>query len=92
MPGQMILKIWDVQHGAGAMLTHRSVLGIDGRLAMIDSGHKQDTGWKPSTYIRHYLKRSALHYLFVTNARRDGWIQFAVDDFGNFDIYTEKCG
>ena len=71
MPGQMILKIWDVQHGACAMLTHRSVLGIEGRLAMIDSGHYQDTGWKPSTYIRHYLKRSVLDYLFVTNADLD---------------------
>lgn len=71
MPGQMILKIWDVQHGACAMLTHRSAQGIEGRLAMIDSGHNQDTGWKPSTYIRHYLKRSVLDYLFVTNADLD---------------------
>lgn len=71
MPGQMILKIWDVQHGACAMLTHRSVQGIEGRLAMIDSGHNQDTGWKPSTYIRQYLKRSVLDYLFVTNADLD---------------------
>lgn len=71
MPGQMIVKIWDVQHGACAMLTHRSIQGLEGRLAMIDSGHNQDTGWKPSTYIRHYLKRSVLDYLFVTNADLD---------------------
>lgn len=71
MPGQMILKIWDVQHGACAMLTHRSMYGIEGRLAMIDSGHNHDTGWTPSAYIKHYLKRNVLDYLFVTNADLD---------------------
>jgi hypothetical protein len=60
MPGEMILKIWDVQHGACAMLTHRSMHGIEGRLAMIDSGHNHDTGWKPSTSIKHYLRRDVL--------------------------------
>lgn len=30
--------------------THRLVLGIEGRLAMIDSGHNQDKGWKQSNY------------------------------------------
>ena len=71
MPGQMILKIWDVQHGACAMLTHRSIYGFEGRLAMIDSGHNHDTGWKPSAYIKHYLNRNVLDYLFVTNADLD---------------------
>ena len=71
MPGEMILKIWDVQHGACAMLTHRSVYGVEGRLATIDSGDNSDTGWKPSAYIKHYLNRSFLDYLFVTNADLD---------------------
>lgn len=71
MSGEMILKIWDVQHGACAMLTHRSNYGEEGRLAMIDSGDNSDTGWKPSAYIKHYLNRSALDYLFVTNADLD---------------------
>lgn len=71
MPGEMILNIWDVQHGACAMLTHRSPLGVEGRLAMIDSGDNGDTGWKPSTYIRHGLRRNVLDYLFVTNADLD---------------------
>ena len=71
MPGQMILKIWDVQHGACAMLTHRAVNGAEGRLAMIDSGHNHDSGWKPSAYIKHCLKRSVLDYLIVTNADLD---------------------
>jgi beta-lactamase superfamily II metal-dependent hydrolase len=71
MPGQMILKIWDVEHGACAMVTHRSDYGVEGRLAMIDSGDNSSTGWKPSTYIKHYLNRGVLDYLFVTNADLD---------------------
>lgn len=67
----MILKIWDVEHGACAMLTHRSEYGVEGRLAMIDSGDNSTTGWKPSTYIKRYLNRSVLDYLFVTNADLD---------------------
>lgn len=71
MPGEMILKIWDVEHGACAMLTHRSVCGVNGRLAMIDSGDNSAIGWTPSTHIKHYLQRSVLDYLFVTNADLD---------------------
>jgi hypothetical protein len=44
MPGQMILQIWDVQHGACAMLTHEAENGVQGRLAMIDSGDNGETG------------------------------------------------
>lgn len=71
MPGQMILQIWDVQHGACAMLTHESDNGVQGRLAMIDSGDNGLTGWRPSTYIRNHLQRSVLDYLFITNADMD---------------------
>lgn len=60
MPGQMILRVWDVQHGACAMLTHESDNGVQGRLAMIDSGDNGLTGWKPSIYIRNHLQRSVL--------------------------------
>lgn len=71
MPGEMILKLWDVEYGACAMLTHKSVYGVEGRLAMIDSGDNSSTGWKPSTYIKRSLNRSVLDYLFVTNADLD---------------------
>lgn len=67
----MILKIWDVEHGACAMLAHRSEYGVEGRLAMIDSGDNSTTGWTPSTYIKRYLNRGVLDYLFVTNADLD---------------------
>jgi beta-lactamase superfamily II metal-dependent hydrolase len=64
----MLLTIWDVEHGACAMLTHRND-GALGRLAMIDSGHAAD--WRPSTHIRHGLGRARLDYLFITNADQD---------------------
>lgn len=67
MPGEMVLRIWDVEHGACAML-HHTLNGTAGRLAMIDSGHTDD--WRPSTYIRG-LNRTRLDYLFITNADQD---------------------
>ena len=35
--GEMVLRIWDVEHGACAMLHHLQN-GVAGKLAMIDSG------------------------------------------------------
>lgn len=66
--GKLILRIWDVEHGACAMLHHLQN-GIAGRLAMIDSGDTAD--WSPSAFIRHVLNRTALDYLFITNADQD---------------------
>lgn len=66
--GEMILQVWDVQHGACAMLHHLQN-GVAGRLAMIDSGHKEN--WRPSAYIRYGLQRTHLDYLFITNADQD---------------------
>jgi beta-lactamase superfamily II metal-dependent hydrolase len=68
MNGEMVLRIWDVQHGACAMLTHE-LNGRDGRLAMIDSGCTED--WHPSAFIRNKLGRTRLDYLFITNADQD---------------------
>lgn len=68
MPGQMILRVWDVEHGACAMLTHH-LNGHDGRLAMIDSGSKSD--WTPGKHIKHALNRTTLDYLMITNADQD---------------------
>ncbi len=68
MVGELVLRIWDVEHGACAML-HHLLNGVAGRLAMIDSGHKPD--WRPSTFIRNGLGRSRLDYLFITNADQD---------------------
>lgn len=66
--GEMVLRVWDVQHGACAML-HHMFDGQAGRLAMIDSGCTAD--WRPSTYIRYQLNRPTLDYLFITNADQD---------------------
>ncbi len=65
--GEMHLRIWDVEHGACAMLWHRQN-GIAGKLAMIDSGDARD--WRPSMWL---LQQGvyAIDYLFVTNADQD---------------------
>lgn len=70
MNGQMILRIWDVEHGACATLAHRHATGA-GRLAMIDSGHNSSSGWRPSRHIKHDLYRRRLDHLIVTNADQD---------------------
>ena len=68
LEGEMILRVWDVEHGACAMVQH--ALGQHGgKLAMIDSGSTDD--WRPSDYIRHDLGRTNLDYLFITNADQD---------------------
>lgn len=67
MAGKMVLRIWDVEHGACAML-HHSLNDVAGRLAMIDSGDASD--WRPSTFIRRDLHRTRLDYLFVWD---NGW-------------------
>jgi len=68
LQGEMILRIWDVEHGACAMLHHQ--LGeYAGRLAMIDSGRTAQ--WRPSSFIRHGMNRTVLDYLFITNADQD---------------------
>jgi beta-lactamase superfamily II metal-dependent hydrolase len=66
--GEMLLRIWDVEHGACAMLHHQHD-GNAGRLAMIDSGSTPD--WSPSVFIKRNLGRSSLDYLFITNADQD---------------------
>jgi hypothetical protein len=66
--GEMQLRIWDVQHGACAML-HHLLNGNAGRLAMIDSGSTQE--WRPSIFIKNDLRRDRLDYLFITNADQD---------------------
>lgn len=67
----MFLKIRDVEHGACAILTHRSEFGVESRLAKIDSGDNSTTGRKPSMYIKRHLNRSVLDNLFVTNVDLD---------------------
>lgn len=68
LAGQMHIGIWDVEHGACAMIRH--AIGAQlGRLAMIDSGCTAD--WRPSTHIRHRLGLTRLDYLFITNADQD---------------------
>ena len=68
MPGNMFLRVWDVEHGACAIL-HHSLNNVAQKLAMIDSG---DTAyWTPSTFIRRSMNRTQLDFLFITNADQD---------------------
>jgi beta-lactamase superfamily II metal-dependent hydrolase len=68
LQGQMVLKIWDVEHGACTMLEHQ-IGNYSGRLAMIDSGCKGS--WRPSRFIKNELNRTQLDYLYITNADQD---------------------
>jgi beta-lactamase superfamily II metal-dependent hydrolase len=66
--GEMRLRIWNVEHGACAML-HHVQNEVAGRLAMIDSGNSN--AWRPSIFIKYALGRDRVDYLFVTNADQD---------------------
>ncbi|QHE86419.1 ComEC/Rec2 family competence protein [Hydrogenophaga sp. BPS33] len=68
MSNEMVLRICDVRHGACALIAPRTN-GVEGRLAMIDSGCTEE--WTPSKFIKNTLKRSRLDYLFITNADQD---------------------
>ncbi len=72
MPGQMRIRVWDVEHGCCAMVQkvdHLDGVEYRGRLAMIDSGSSRD--FSPSKHIRNVLGRTVLDYLFITNADQD---------------------
>ena len=43
----MILDIYDLEHGACALITTSN-----GRRVLIDSGHNVRTGWRPGTFRR----------------------------------------
>jgi len=62
-----VFRVFDVEHGACAIM----MSPIGDRIAMVDSGHNDSTGWRPSTFIRYSLQRTALDYLFITNADQD---------------------
>jgi beta-lactamase superfamily II metal-dependent hydrolase len=70
MTDKMELIIWDVEHGACAMLWPETA-GRAGALAMIDSGHNATERWYPGPYIRNVLGRDRLDYFINTNADQD---------------------
>lgn len=61
----MILDIYDVEHGACALITTSN-----GRRVMIDSGHNATTGWRPGTFLRN-AGIMGLDRLYVTNYDED---------------------
>lgn len=85
LQGEMRLRIWDVQHGACAMLQH--VMGqFGGRLAMIDSG--SGNVFRPSAYIGQTLGRGILDYLFITNADQDHMSDLRGLEDGGIYVHT----
>jgi beta-lactamase superfamily II metal-dependent hydrolase len=70
MADKMELVVWDVEHGACAMLWPVTA-GRTGALAMIDSGHNATEHWYPGPYIRNVLGRDRLDYFINTNADQD---------------------
>lgn len=68
LQGEMRLQIFDVEHGACAILCHH-LDSYAGRLAMIDSG--SSSLWRPSTHITRAFGRNRVDYLFITNADQD---------------------
>ncbi len=67
MAGELVLRIFDVEHGACAIL----LAPDEKRIAMVDSGHNASTKWLPGPFIRDVLHRQTLDYLLVTNADQD---------------------
>src|ERR1051325_2431370 len=63
----MNVDIVDVEHGACAFIVPPS----GGRLAMVDCGHNATKKWWPSIHLKYALERTALDYLFITNADHD---------------------
>ena len=61
----MELKIFDVEHGACALLSAN-----DGKQVMIDCGHNASTEWRPGTYLRQH-GITKLDMLIITNYDED---------------------
>src|SRR5688500_12248869 len=67
MAGNFWLRVFDVEHGACAIM----ISPTGERIAMVDSGHNSTTGFRPSAFIRRGLQRTTLDYLLITNADQD---------------------
>jgi len=75
----MQLQIFDVEHGACALLT-----GDNNARLMIDCGHNATSGWKPGTYLRGQ-NITTLEMLAITNYDEDH-VSGADDLFGKTDV------
>lgn len=60
----MLLQIFDVEHGACALLTCDN-----GNRVMIDCGHNATTGWKPGDHLKRFTNK--LDVLMITNYDED---------------------
>ncbi len=76
---EMQLQIFDVEHGACALLTAEN-----GSRFMIDCGHNATTGWRPGTYLKKQ-GISSLTMLAITNYDEDH-VSGAPDLFDNINV------
>ena len=75
----MKLQIFDVEHGACALLT-----SDDSKRMMFDCGHNSDTDWRPGTYLNQQGIRE-IELLSITNYDEDH-ASGAVDLFNNVNV------
>ncbi|HEY4135671.1 MAG TPA: hypothetical protein VGO34_10700 [Alphaproteobacteria bacterium] len=75
----MDLKIFDVEHGACALLTCDDYTRL-----MVDCGHNATTAWRPGTYLKNN-GISSLEMLAVTNYDEDH-VSAIGDLFDNVDV------
>lgn len=83
MADNFLLQIYDVEHGACAILESPD----RERIAMIDSGHNGTTGWRPSIHIRYGMRRQRLDYFLNTNADQDH-----LSDLAGLDLHDVYIG
>ena len=75
----MRLQIFNVEHGACALLT-----SDDDKIMMFDCGHNSDTDWRPGTYLKNE-GISRIELLNITNYDEDH-ASGAIDLFNNIDV------
>jgi beta-lactamase superfamily II metal-dependent hydrolase len=78
-PQEAVLQVFNVEHGACALLTCNSPVGY--KRLMVDCGHNATTGWTPGEHLR-LLGASTLEQLVVTNYDEDhvsGFRSFAAN-------------
>jgi beta-lactamase superfamily II metal-dependent hydrolase len=83
-----LLQVFDVEHGACALLTTPSPHGW--RRMMIDCGHNACTGWQPGLHLRR-LNVSSLDELVVTNYDEDHVSGFQSFQRNELDIEWLIC-
>ncbi len=68
----MIVRVFDVEHGACALIESPN----NGRIALVDCGTNSTTDWNPAEYLEQ-RGRTTLDYLLITNPDEDHYCNLA---------------